>query len=56
MGDQLGLVSRVIPLGSYRLLRFFRQAHVQAVSGRYVPENSRIGMIMGTDEFHMEGW
>jgi hypothetical protein len=56
MGDRLGLVSRMILLASYRFLRFLRQAYVYLLNARWMHKNSRMGMIMGTDNSHMQGW
>jgi len=56
MRDRLGFVSRMILLASYRLLRFLRRAYVYSLNGRWMHENSRMRMIMGTNNSHMEGW
>jgi len=56
MRDRLGFVSRMILLASYRFLRFLRQAYVYSLNARWMHENSRMGMIMETDNSHMEGW
>lgn len=54
--DRLPCGSRLMVLHSFRRLRLFMQVYVRVVSSRPVPERGRMRMIMGADNFNMDGW